>query len=193
MRAIRKRVIVEIDQPYENEVELEGGTTLVYDHQFNPTQNARIYGTIVAVAPNVSFYNEVKLGDRVYFHYNVVEDSHIDGDLYNVEEDRIFCYVRDGVIYPVNDWAMLRPYEEHNDVIEIKGTKVRARMKGDLVIGLQEKTSAEYAEVAHIGFNEKGLGQGDVVVMEPHFEFKNTIEGEEYFCSKVKHIIGHAE
>ena len=193
MQAIKRRAIVEIDKPYENEVELEGGTKLVYDHSFNPTLNARIYGTVVAVAPSLSFANELEIGDTLYFHYNVVEDSHIDGDLYNVEEDRIFCYVRDGVIHPVNDWAMLEPYEEHNDIVEVEGKRVRARMKGNLVIGLQEKTSAEYAIVAHIGTNEKGLKQGDIVVMEPHFEFKNTIEGKEYFCSKVKHIIGHAQ
>ena len=192
MQAIKRRAIVEIDKPYENEVELEGGTTLVYDHKFNPTLNARIYGTVVAIAPSLSFAEELRLGDTLYFHYNVVEDSHIDGDLYNVEEDRIFCYVRDGVIHLVNDWALLEPYEEHNDIVEVQGKRVRARMRGDLVIGLQEKTSAEYAKVAHIGRNDKGVEQGDIVIMEPHFEFKNTIEGKEYFCSKTKHIIGRA-
>lgn len=192
MNALRRRVIVEIDQPYENEVDF-GHTKIVYDHNFNPTYNARIYGTVVAVSPNLSFANELEVGDRIYFHYNVVEDSLIDGKLYNVEEDRIFCYVREGVITMVNDWCLLEPHVEHNDVIDVQGKKVKARMKGDLVVGLKEEVSAEYAIVAHVGNNPLGVDVGDVVIMEPNFEFKNTIEGKEYFTSKTKHILGYAD
>jgi hypothetical protein len=192
MNAIKRRVIVSIDKQYDDEIKL-GDSTLYVDPAFTPTEKARIYGDVVAVSENVSFANELAVGHRVYFHYNVVEDSHIDEDLYNVEEERIFCKIENGEPVPLGDWVLLEPYKEHNDTVNVDGKKVKVIVKGDLVVGLGEKTSAELAKVSYIGSNDLNLEQGDIVVMLPNFEFKNEIEGKEYFTSKKQYIIGKYE
>ena len=191
LKALRDSVIVKIDKPYNNEVEY-GKLKLEVDVMFNPTHYARIYGEVYSMPRHLTDerYGIIKEGDTVYFHYNVVDDSHLYGDYYSVDVERIFCTVRNGDILPLSEWVLVNPLVAERKKVNIGGKNVDVRMKGDLVVGINKKVMADKAQIAYISDNDMGLSKNDVVYIKPDFEFKNKIEGKEYYCVRKKDLLG---
>tara|TARA_R100001198_G_scaffold37187_1_gene20235 strand:- start:6866 stop:7501 length:636 start_codon:yes stop_codon:yes gene_type:complete len=191
LKALRDSVIVKIDKPYNNEVEY-GKLKLEVDVMFNPTHYARIYGEVYSMPRHLTDerYGVIKEGDTVYFHYNVVDDSHLYGDYYSVDVERIFCTVRNGDIIPLCEWVLVNPLVEERKTVNVGGKNVDVRMKGDLVVGINKKVMADKAQIAYISDNDMGLSNKDVVYIQPDFEFKNEIEGKEYYCVRKKDLLG---
>lgn len=201
-------VVVEVGAALDDTVQY-GNLKLHIDPEFNPTQYARIYGRVIAV-PEGKAYNEesfeiekeVQVGDIIYFHYLTTSDETncIYGNYYKVPYYWIFCVVRSGNILPIGGWTLCEQVvEEEFDTVEVSGQKVEAITSASgLVIGLNKKPSTKFARLTHIGKplvgqDELKISQGSMVILNKNSNFKNTIEGKEYYtvrqsdilCSKV--------
>ena len=188
MRAIRGKVLIEIKKKMEDTVKY-GNMELMIDPMFKPEHNARIYGTVIGISKNEE---ELQIGDKDYFHYLVVSDSHVYGNVYSVLRERIFCYVRDK-IYPLGYWTLCLPfYDEKADIVEIDGKEVEVIKQGNIVTAVSRRPSAKRTRISKIGRNRLKLKNDDVVYCERGFEFENMIEGTNYYCVKQVDIVGKA-
>jgi len=186
MKSIGTKVIVKIEKKYEDEIKV-GDTKLFFDPLFNPTQSAKIDGEIVSDdrAP-------FKKGDKCYFHFNVIEDSHMEGNLYNVEESRIFCVIRDGKIKMLNNWVLVDPIKEHDEKVDVNGKEIAGKEVNGIIVEIGAKNKGDVARIKHIEENDLGLNIEDVVYLSPHWEFMNEIEGKEYGTVRLDDIIALA-
>ena len=188
MRAIRGKVLIEIEKKMEDTVKY-GNMELMIDPMFKPEHNARIYGKVIGISKDEE---ELQIGDKVYFHYLVVNDSHVYGNVYSVLRERIFCYVRDK-IYPLGYWTLCLPfYDEKADIVEIDGKEVEVIKQGNIVTAVSRRPSAKRTRISKIGRNRLKLKNDDVVYCERGFEFENMIEGTNYYCVKQVDIVGKA-
>lgn len=185
-------VIVEIEKTREDE---KNG--FYFDPTYKPEEHARIYGTVVAVPKKLtgrfsSIDPIVRVGDRIYFHYLIVDAEPIYGKCYKVEYDNILCLVRDSEVIPVGDWFFCQPlFDDKVEDIDLgNGTIIQGILtESGLIATTKPKASAIKAKVCFIkGYN--GVGNGDIVYIEPKFEFENTIEGKDYFVTSKEWILG---
>lgn len=203
-------VIVEIDELFDSEVEY-GSIKLHIDPHYKPTENVRIYGKVVAV-PKGSVYNEdakeiaaeVQLGDRVYFHYLATynDQNCIYGNFYKIPYFQIFCAVRESQIIPIGGWTLCDftyENEEHYSKLEVGGRTMIGVIdpKLGLVTEVFKKESTKMAIVRHIGSPVLGEASsevfpGDRVLIEKNTNFKNKIEGREYYTIRQEDLLGKA-
>ena len=200
-------VIVEVEEAMDSTYK-HGSLEVHIDPLFNPTHYARIYGRVVAV-PNGKCYNEegeeiekeVQVGDKVYFHYLVTNDeiNCIYGNYYKVPYYWIFCRVVDNSILPVGSWTLCSQIvleEDEFETIEVEGRKINGIMsQSGLVTSLYKKPSVKYATLEYIGkplknFDELGVSSGDKVVLAKNSNFKNKIEGIDYYTVRQSDILG---
>jgi co-chaperonin GroES (HSP10) len=182
-----------------------GNLKLHIDPEFNPTQYARIYGRVIAV-PEGKAYNEesfeiekeVQIGDIIYFHYLTTSDETncIYGNYYKVPYYWIFCVVRSGNILPIGSWTLCETVvEEDFNTVEVGGQKIEAITSASgLVIGINKKPSTKFARLSHIGrplvgTDELKIGKGALVILNKNSNFKNTIEGKEYYTVRQGDIL----
>jgi co-chaperonin GroES (HSP10) len=197
-------VVVEVGASMDDTVQF-GNLKLHIDPEFNPTQYARIYGRVIAV-PEGKAYNEesfeiekeVQVGDLIYFHYLTTSDETncIYGNYYKVPYYWIFCVVRSGNILPIGSWTLCEQVvEEDFNTVDVGGHKVEAIISASgLVIGINKKPSTKFARLAHIGkplvgADELKVSQGSLVFLNKNSNFKNTIEGKEYYTVRQGDIL----
>ena len=186
MQSLRDKVLVRIEKTHEDEVTY-GNLTLQIDYLFKPEHYARIYGTVVGVSKTE---DQLKVGDKVYFHYLVVGDSHAYADIFSISRERIFCYVRDG-IHPLGYWALCLPHsDEKEDTVKVNNQDVKVILKSGLVVNVNPQPSAKKTRISKIGKNRLQLKNGEVVYADKGFEFENEIEGTTYYCVKHQDILG---
>lgn len=200
-------VIVEVEEAIDSTYK-HGSLEVHIDPLFNPTHYARIYGRVVAV-PNGKCYNEegheiekeVQVGDKIYFHYLVTNDENncIYGNYYKVPYYWIFCRVVDNDILPVGGWSLCSEIvleEDEFKTIEVDGRKINGIMSSSgLVTSLYKTPSVKYAKLEYIGkplknFDELGVSSGDKIVIAKNSNFKNKIEGIDYFTVRQSDIMG---
>ena len=197
-------VVVEVGASMDDTVQY-GNLKLHIDPEFNPTQYARIYGRVIAV-PEGKAYNEesfeiekeVQVGDLIYFHYLTTSDETncIYGNYYKVPYYWIFCVVRSGNILPIGSWTLCETVvEEDFNTVEVGGQKIEAITSASgLVIGINKKPSTKFARLSHIGrplvgTDELKIGKGALVILNKNSNFKNTIEGKEYYTVRQGDIL----
>lgn len=197
-------VVVEVGASMDDTVQF-GNLKLHIDPEFNPTQYARIYGRVIAV-PEGKAYNEesfeiekeVQVGDLIYFHYLTTSDETncIYGNYYKVPYYWIFCVVRSGNILPIGSWTLCETVvEEDFNQVEVGGQKIEAITSASgLVIGINKKPSTKFARLSHIGrplvgADELKIGKGALVILNKNSNFKNTIEGKEYYTVRQGDIL----
>jgi co-chaperonin GroES (HSP10) len=197
-------VVVEVGASMDDTVQF-GNLKLHIDPEFNPTQYARIYGRVIAV-PEGKAYNEesfeiekeVQVGDLIYFHYLTTSDETncIYGNYYKVPYYWIFCVVRSGNILPIGSWTLCETVvEEDFNTVEVGGQKIEAITSASgLVIGINKKPSTKFARLSHIGrplvgTDELKISQGALVILNKNSNFKNTIEGKEYYTVRQGDIL----
>ena len=164
-----------------------GNMELHIDPMFKPEHNARIYGTVIGISDKE---DQLRIGDKVYFHYLVVNDSHAYDDVYQVHRERIFCYVRDQ-IYPLGYWTLCVPfYDDKTDIVNVDGKDIEVIKMGNIVTAVAPRPSAKRTKISRIGKNRLRLKDNDVVYAERGFEFENDIEGTTYYCVKHNDIVG---
>jgi len=197
-------VVVEVGASMDDTVQY-GNLKLHIDPEFNPTQYARIYGRVIAV-PEGKAYNEesfeiekeVQVGDIIYFHYLTTSDETncIYGNYYKVPYYWVFCVVRSGNILPVGGWTLCETVvEEDFNQVEVDGQKIEAITSASgLVIGINKKPSTKFARLSYIGIplvgeDELKIGKGALVILNKNSNFKNTIEGKEYYTVRQADIL----
>lgn len=197
-------VIVEVEQTYDDKVKY-GSLELTIDHEFNPTQYARIYGKVVAVPQGKcldeegkEIVKEIEVGDRVYFHYLVTaeENFRIYGNYYKIPYYWIFASVRDERIIPIGSWTLCKPIiEEEFEKVDVGGVKIEAVVsKSGLVTSVVKKPSVRHCIVSYIGTplveeGELGIGNGSKVVLDVNSNFVNKVEGEDFYTVKQRYIL----
>lgn len=203
VNAVIVRVEEALDSTYKH-----GSLEVFIDPLFNPTHHARIYGIVEAIPAGKCFNEEgfeieqeVRVGDKVYFHYLVTSDeiNCVYGNSYKVPYYWIFCVVRNGNILPIGGWALCSQVVEQEDEfesVEVGGCTMQATLSGSgLVTSIEKKKSVKFAKLSYIGkplLNHKELdvSQGDTVVLAKNSNFINKIEGVDYFTVRQSDIFG---
>ena len=200
-------VIVRVDSTLEDTVEY-GSMKLHIDPLFNPTEHAKIYGTVIAVPEGkcknengLEIEKEIKVGDKIYFHYLVTnnETNCIYGNYYKVPYYWVFCAVRDSRIIPFGAWTLCEEMVEQEDEfnqIEVLSQKVNATVSASgLVTSLHKVSSIRVAKLNFIGKplvgeNALEINCGDKVILAKNAHFKNKIEGKYYYTVRQEDILG---
>lgn len=199
-------VIVKVGSVLDDTVEY-GNLKLHIDPLFKPTEYARIYGTVIAV-PQGEAHTEygdkieksVQVGDKIYFHFLTTTDETncIYGNYFKVPYYWIFCIVRNDNILPVGSWCFVEQInEEESDYSEMEVLSKRMSVKVSetgLVTSVSKKKSVNSGILKHIG--EPFIGKdkvdanvGDKVLLTRNSNFKNKIEGKEYYTLRQEDII----
>lgn len=177
------------------------------DELYTPSTHTPTYKKLSDVVP------EVKVGDKIYFHYNTVREDNLvpssDGrKVYKVRYDNILCAVRtelneDGVveknIIPIASHVLVDAvWDEEVEEISLPGfsdpVKGRFHKSGKFIESLHQRPKPLEGKIAHIGTPlvgdvDLGLQSGDEVYYMPESDWINRIEGKDYYIMKQKDII----
>lgn len=144
---------------------------------------------------------DVEIGDTVYFHYLSIQffeegrksKSYIytdeDGfEHHRVGVDQLFCSVREGKINMLLGYVLIEP------IMDEKGSK----KSSGLINKVESAPRYLQGVVRHAGAgvgsqNINSVSSGDMVLYLPKSEFKNNIEGKDYFVMKQWHLVAKKE
>lgn len=202
MRAPTQRLIVRSEHIY-NYYREHGSLKLYVDPLFNKGQ-AKIKSAIVAAIPSAMhewsrIKPDVEVGDKVYFHYNALrEESAIpDSDhLWFIEYQDVFCTVRNGNIIPIGSRVLVEAlYDPNVTEVEIDGITVKATLTASGIVDqINVKHDLKKGKLAFIGEPLRGdkyldVKSGDTIYFTKDADFRNTIEGKDYFIMYQDDII----
>lgn len=155
---------------------------------------------------------DIKKGDTIYFHYLSLSASNYLGrskdglELYKIGYEQLFCRVRGGKITMLNGFVAVSSFwdESYEDVYfpemsvtgELTGKKRKLRIKqskGGIIYDINEKPLYRSGVVEHRGLapDEKfyAVAGGHRIIYSDFSEFKNVIEGTEYYMMKLWNIV----
>lgn len=192
MEMIGQRLAVKIEKKYNDEVEFSNGEKLFLDVSWNPEHHVAICGEVVALPRGEWCKNtrgekvkqELQIGDLAYFNYLTVDKDNLVTDernVYLVDLEECFCYVRSGEITAVANHVLIEP-----DMIEEK--------VGSIYVGVPKKSEEEgyvrYISAPLKDKEELGLVIGDKVRFHDRNAFLNKIEGNEYYVMRQDDLLG---
>lgn len=245
--AFQNYVVFKTDLLFEQHCKAKGinGRELVFDPGFEPQRHSRIYGEVISV-PNflsqfpmmdesrglpayhdsapVQFKHlsdvqmEVKVGDRIYFHYNTMkmgniiqeEGLHPKKTFYmKVRYDSVICAVRKSIItqetkiIPIGGYTLIDPdFESWEDILvptysEILDGLGQKQLKPK-ELWIQRKLAPEYkyltGYVRHVGTPLQGdeleIEPGQKIWYRKNADWMVKIEDRDYFVVRQRHIIG---
>jgi co-chaperonin GroES (HSP10) len=183
--------------PYHGKKDAEG--------KYYPTPHQRSYITMEGMPI------EIKQGDIAYFHYLTLSDHNYLGkdeegwELYKCAYDQLFGYVRDKKFHLVNGWIAVSPLKDETyQEIEIDelnafnqktGTrKLDVKMTDSgIIYDTNNKPVFRHGVVAMRSNAADGkdyrVAVGDTVIYSDWSEFKNTIEGVEYYMMRLHDVV----
>jgi co-chaperonin GroES (HSP10) len=181
------KILIQVEKRFEDEIKTDSGIVFYKDTSYDLEWNSRIFGTVVAPPVRVPldqatsdvFNTDVRVGDKLYFNYNVLidEDNRIveDGKEYwTVDFYMAIAVVRDGKIIPLGDHILIEPrYEE---------------LKSDILI-TDHITKKELNNGHVVASNDPQIPEGALVEFEEKGKFRNTIEGKEVFVMYNNNIL----
>lgn len=196
------RVCVTVDREYNNLKQLQaaGGSVveIEIDPGYNPTHHVREFGTVAArpllngepFEQATGVPNEVREGDRVYFHYHAITEEYryvVDGrTFYLLPYDLLYCAVREGQIIPLGNFLLCEP------VVESRG---EIKTASGLVLNPhnEERRSTQVATVAHVPLTPRpllaGIGPGTRVCFVADADLPLTVEGTAYFIMQADDLV----
>jgi co-chaperonin GroES (HSP10) len=172
-----------------------GNLVLFKDPSYKEAWNRILYGNVVEKPYGFSKKYEhlegaVNLGERIYFKYLVAEPENMhqeNGKQYlKVPVWDTFCFVRKE-IHTYNDVVLCSPKWEEHEEVEVGDKKMKAKTKGNLVVGLDIKYDKRLVKVEYA--NSELFKRGDTVVMDRHCDEKYEIEGKEYFVMRESNVL----
>lgn len=242
-------VIVKVDGSIFNEdTGFKGveGKSIVIDPSWDPQIHVKIQATVVAIPTKLSKrpiaqvtkghpkYNmispfkykhmddieqEIKVGDRVYFHFNMLlsDGKNLISEkerLYKISYNSIICAVRpseeeegyDEVVM-IGGYCLIEPDLESWEetlipVAEVVNGKVLEDKYGNPILKPKDQwiirkiqPEAKYLRgtVINVGSPLKGdddtLREGDKIMYRPNADWQMNIEGHKFFCIQQRHIL----
>jgi len=183
--------VVELEKTINDTITTSTGLELYVDNRFDEFKNRITEGPVVA-AP-FKYKTGVKPGDTLYFHHLVVinEGQPLTGDdnhyLVKYDEDHAinnqaiaFKDSDTGNVHPLAGWSLLEPIEEEtvqeSSIIEIIKLDEKLPTRGRIAF-----TSS--------GIKEVGLSVGDVVGFKENRDYRITIDGKEYYRTRVEDLL----
>tara|TARA_B100001093_G_scaffold84450_1_gene75995 strand:- start:12 stop:596 length:585 start_codon:yes stop_codon:yes gene_type:complete len=183
--------VVELDKTIDDTITTSGGLELYIDNRFNEFENRITEGPVVSVP--FKYETGVKPGDTLYFHHLVVinEGQPLTGDdnhyLVKYDEDYAinnqaiaFKDSDTGDVHPLAGWSLLEPIEEEtvqeSSIIEVVKLEEKLPTRGRVAF-----TSS--------GIEEIGLSVGDVVGFKENRDYRITIDGKEYYRTRVEDLL----
>ena len=185
--------IVHVPMKYEDRWETKNKDVVIYkDTTVADTFDAIRSGEVVALPLDVADC-DVKIGDNLLFHHNIVfeqimlekriiSDFCIDENkgLYRVPIGLCYGYYREGSFSAINGYVFVAPIEvpdsDESQIIKVK-TKKYIKQIGTVRYGCKELL-------------ELSVEEGDIVVFSPYSEYPYSIDGETVYRMKVKDIDG---
>ena len=183
--------VVELDKTIDDTITTSGGLELYIDNRFNEFENRITEGPVVSIP--FKYETGVKPGDTLYFHHLVVinEGQPLTGDdnhyLVRYDEDHAinnqaiaFKDSDTGDVHPLAGWSLLEPIEEEkvqeSSIIEVVKLEEKLPTRGRVAF-----TSS--------GIEEIGLSVGDVVGFKENRDYRITIDGKEYYRTRVEDLL----
>ena len=183
--------VVELDKTIDDTIKTSGGLELYIDNRFNEFENRITEGPVVSIP--FKYETGVKPGDTLYFHHLVVinEGQPLTGDdnhyLVRYDEDHAinnqaiaFKDSDTGDVHPLAGWSLLEPIEEEkvqeSSIIEVVKLEEKLPTRGRVAF-----TSS--------GIEEIGLSVGDVVGFKENRDYRITIDGKEYYRTRVEDLL----
>jgi co-chaperonin GroES (HSP10) len=192
---IANHVIVEVDKQFQDTLETASGFSLYVDTTWKPAQYVRIFGKVLSIplrgtnrysVENGKIEPEVQVGDKIYFHYNVLMnvENYLDENIWFIPYFHIFCAVRNKKIHMIGGWTLIEP------IIEKK------EKSGNILLPefSKKKKINNFGILKHIGTPLKdqpalGLKSGDYVYFSEMDCFENEIEGQTYYCMQQEDLL----
>ena len=183
--------VVELEKQIKDTITTKEGLTLYIDSRFNEFEHRVTEGPVVS-AP-LKHDTGVESGDTLYFHHLVVlnegqvltgEENHYlvryDPD-HTINNQAIAHKNKDGEIKPLAGWTLLEAVEQEelktkSDVIEVVELKKKLPTKGRVAF------TAPWIE-------EIGLEVGDVVGFKENRDYRITIDGKEYYRTRLDDLL----
>ena len=183
--------VVELEKQIKDTITTKEGLTLYVDSRFNEFEHRVTEGPVVS-AP-LKHDTGVESGDTLYFHHLVVlnegqvltgEENHYlvryDPD-HTINNQAIAHKNKDGEIKPLAGWTLLEAVEQEelkikSDVIEVVELKKKLPTKGRVAF------TAPWIE-------EIGLEVGDVVGFKENRDYRITIDGKEYYRTRLDDLL----
>ena len=180
------KIIVSIDKKFNDQTE----SGIYIDTSYKPEHHVVITGKVEAIAMRLpkdflsdQFYDTVKVGDKIYFHYLVLldEDSRIylDKDYYLVDYFQALATVRDGKVYPVGEHILIEPMEEE--------------VTHSLLLIPDQAKKVETNRGRVFASNDPEIPEGAIVEFEPVGKFENEIEGKKLYVMYNSNILAKYE
>jgi co-chaperonin GroES (HSP10) len=177
-------VLVEVPKEYET-TETRGNVTIHLDNEIDNVKNTVRYGTVVSVP--IVFKLDIKIGDKIYFHHNVVREPDTlkegreythgmyDFDrfkgLYRCPLDLIFAIERDRHIMALRPFCFIKPY----------------------VLNGEEIPNVGIIKYGNDNLTEQGYNEGDLIVYYKFADYIFNINGEKLYRMKDHRIEGKLE
>lgn len=250
IKAFANFIIIKTDVLFNEKTKFKGvgGRDIVFDSSFDPQRHARIYGEVVSLPLHMtripiaqehkglpsydgeSPYHyryvsditpEVKIGDRIYFHFNVIRQHnfvHVDGVhpdrtwYVKARYDQVICAVRDGQIIMIGGHTLIDPDFESWEDISIPipqmgfDGKPMTNKDGSPIMKpkdqwLVRKAFPTYKYltgfVKKVGTPLKGdtcqIKEGQKILYRRNADWMVKIEDRDYFVIKQRHIEGRWE
>lgn len=184
--------VVKIDKLTNQTIKTESGLELYVDTKFNEFEHRTTDAPVVAVP--FKYETGVEPGDTLYFHHLVVmnegqvltgEDNNylVRYDPDHAVNNQAIAYKKKGTneIIPLKGWSLLEKVNEEektlkSDVIEIVTLKDKNPTRGRVAFMSEE-------------IKEYGLNVGDVVGFKENMDYRITIDGKEYYRTRVEDLL----
>jgi len=183
--------VVELDKTIDDTITTDSGLELYIDSRFNEFENRITEGPVVSVP--FKYETGVKPGDTLYFHHLVVinEGQPLTGDdnhyLVRYDEDHAinnqaiaFKDSDTGDVHPLAGWSLLEAVEEE----EVQESEIIEVIKLDKKLPTRGRVAFSSS-----GIEEIGLSVGDVVGFKENRDYRITIDGKEYYRTRVEDLL----
>jgi hypothetical protein len=165
MDSVFGRFIVDINRDaYNREIELNGGGVLYVDPTYRPTHYAKQEGVVYA-SPRGS---RVGRGDRLFFHYTVVE---MEGSVAFIDDDTRCLVPEDSVFFVKRSDSSI--WESFNGHVAVVPYKLPEKLSGGLKLRPEGLVSEKQGTVL-VHPNPEMVGQK--VTFHPRNAFENRLD-----------------
>jgi len=188
MNSVYNKIFVTIEKKFQDEITTESGLKLYLDTTYKPEDNSTTFGTVTHIPLKVDktnvgkdFQHNVKVGDKLYFNYNIVMDPdncvEIDGvEYWMVDYWNAIAIVRDEKVMPVGDYILVDPILEET-------------VKSSLIVIPDHIAKKEKTRGIVWASNDPQLPVGSDVEYEKVGKFWNVIEGKKVYCMFAANIM----